>query len=104
MTMPGPKRNTHETNLDVNGLIYLNIMLTDGDMIHLFITEKNFIIGKKHTDIISNITNQNECISAPNLHSSYIFDFFLFINWDCNLQARQNRHIFSENPQSFHYP
>ena len=75
--MPEPKRNTHGTNLDVNGLIYLTIILTGGDMIHLFITEKNFIIGKKHIDIISNITSQNEYISTQNPHSSYAFDFLL---------------------------
>ena len=75
--MPGLKQNTHETNFGVSGLIHLTIMLTGGDMIHLFITEKNFIIGKKHIDIISNITSQNEYISTQNPHSSYAFDFIL---------------------------
>ncbi len=58
--MPGLKRNTHEMNFDGIGLIHLKIMLISGDMIHLFITEKIFIIGKKHIDIISDITNQNK--------------------------------------------
>lgn len=69
--MPGLKRNTHEMNFDGSGLIHLTIMLTGGDMIHLLITEKIFIIGKKPTDFTSDITNQNKYLSTPDSHSSY---------------------------------
>lgn len=41
--------------------------LSNGGMIHLFITEENFIIGKKHTDSISGIIKQNDYLVIPNL-------------------------------------
>ena len=68
--MLGLNRNTHEMNFDVNGLI-LPITIQVEDMICLFIAEKNFKIGKKHIDIISNITSQNKYISTLNPHSFY---------------------------------
>ena len=64
--MNGQKRNIHEMNFDVSGLTPPILILTNGGMIHLFITEENFIIGKKHTDTISGIIKQNDYLVIQN--------------------------------------
>ncbi len=58
-TMNGSKQNIHEMNSDVNGLILPILIRTNGGMILLNITEEDSIIGKKHTDSISDTIKQN---------------------------------------------
>ncbi len=76
-TMNGSKQNIHEMNSDVNGLILPILIRTNGGMILLNITEEDSIIGKKHTDSISDTIKQNndsyEGVLTPDPHSFYAF-------------------------------